>query len=311
MSFIRRLKRKSGVYLAEVENRWIDGKCVQKHIRYVGKEADDKTVLSASISDIEVEQVKAFGPLLVLDHLAKEIALAEHLGEYGAEILSMVYAHCLDYKSINQMDRWFERSDLNLLLRLKGVTERRLLNALDSLEGHDWERLQTEIFQTVKARYDLTVSGVLYDVTNTYLYGKSCPFGKLGHDKTGAQGRPLIQIGLGVTKTDGIPLFHKVFDGNIHDARTLRDLVSQVGLYHLKSGTIIYDRGIVSARNVLDLKGLGWATLCGLPIKGKLKTTLRPLMDETRLVQLKNRVRLNKTIFYVSSVPYMLRPLLV
>jgi GH43 family beta-xylosidase len=57
-SFIRRIKRKSNVYLAEVENRWIGGKCVQKHIRYVGKEADDKTVLSTSLSDLEVEQVQ-------------------------------------------------------------------------------------------------------------------------------------------------------------------------------------------------------------------------------------------------------------
>lgn len=307
MSFIRRIKRKDRVYLAEVENRWIDGKCVQKHIRYVGKEADDKTVLSTALADLEVEQVKAYGPLLVLDHLAQEIKLQEQLGDYGAEILSMVYAPCLDYKSINQMEQWFERTDLKLLLGIEGVTERRLLNALDSLESQDWERLQTALFETVKARYALQVSGVLYDVTNTYLYGKRCPFGKLGHDKTGAKGRPLIQIGLGVTKPEGIPLFHKVFDGNIHDARTLHDLVSQFRWYRIKAGTIIYDRGIVSARNIADFKGLGWATLCGLPIKGKLKTTLRPLMDETRLIRLNNRVRLNKTIFYVRSVPHCLQ----
>ena len=306
-SFIRRIKRKDRVYLAEVENRWIDGKCVQKHIRYVGKEADDKTVLSTALADLEVEQVKAYGPLLVLDHLAQEIKLQEQLGDYGAEILSMVYAHCLDYKSINQMEQWFERTDLKLLLGIEGVTERRLLNALDSLESQDWERLQTALFETVKARYALQVSGVLYDVTNTYLDGKRCPFGKLGHDKTGAKGRPLIQIGLGVTKTEGIPLFHKVFDGNIHDARTLHDLVSQFRLYRIKAGTIIYDRGIVSARNIADFKALGWATLCGLPIKGKLKTTLRPLMDETRLMRLNNRVRLNKTICYVRSVPHCLQ----
>ena len=165
MSFIRRIKRKDRVYLAEVENRWIDGKCVQKHIRYVGKEADDKTVLSTALADLEVEQVKAYGPLLVLDHLAQEIKLQEQLGDYGAEILSMVYAHCLDYKSINQMEQWFERTDLKLLLGIEGVTERRLLNALDSLESQDWERLQTALFETVKARYALQVSGVLYDVT--------------------------------------------------------------------------------------------------------------------------------------------------
>lgn len=307
MSFIRRIKRKDRIYLAEVENRWINGKCVQKHIRYVGQEADDKTVLSTALADLEVEQVKAYGPRLVLDHLAQEIGLQEPLGEYGAEILSMVYAHGLDYKSINQMEQWFERTDRKLLLGIEGVTERRLLNALDSLESQDWERLQTDLFETVKARYAWQVAGVLYDVTNTYRYGKNCPLGKLGYDKTGAKGRPLIPIGLGVTTTEGIPLFHKVFDGNSHDARTLRDLVSPFRWYRLKSGMIIDDRGIVSARNISDFKELGWATLCGLPIKGTLKTTLRPLMDEPRRVRLSNRVRLNKTIFSVRSVPHRLQ----
>ena len=50
VGFVRKIKKGDKVYLAEVENRWVDGKCVQKHIRYVGKEASGKTVLSASIS---------------------------------------------------------------------------------------------------------------------------------------------------------------------------------------------------------------------------------------------------------------------
>jgi transposase len=127
---------------------------------------------------------------------------------------------------------------------------------------------------------------------------------KPGHDKRGVKGSPLIQIGLGVTKADGIPLFHKVFDGNVHDARTLGDLVSQFRFYGIKSGMLIYDRGIASSRNLNDIKALGWDTLCGLPIKGSLKTVIKPLMDEERLIQLSNRVRLNKTIFYLTTVPY-------
>ena len=90
MSFIRRIKRQGRVYLAEVENKWIKGKCVQRHIRYVGRQADGKTLLAASLSEVEVEQVKLYGPLLVLNHLAKEIQLAEQLGSYSQEILSLV-----------------------------------------------------------------------------------------------------------------------------------------------------------------------------------------------------------------------------
>src|SRR5207302_1538311 len=48
MSFIRKVKRKGRVYLAEVENRRINGKVVQRHIRYVGREADGKTILATA-----------------------------------------------------------------------------------------------------------------------------------------------------------------------------------------------------------------------------------------------------------------------
>jgi transposase len=304
MSFIRRIRRAGRVYLAEVENKWIQGKCVQRHIRYVGREADGKTLLAASLSEVEVEQVKLYGPLLVLNHLAKEIQLADQLGDYSQEILSMVYAHCLDYRSLNSMPAWFERTDLNFLLNLEGLTERRLLGALDRLEALDADAWQRQLFQRVCRRYRLRPSGVIYDVTNTYLYGRHCPLAKPGHDKEEVKGRPLIQIGLGVTQEEGFPLFHKVFDGNVHDARTLQDLVTRFGSYQMGPGLFIYDRGIVSGRNLKDIKRLHWSTLCGMPLNPRLKTFWRPWTDPTRLMQLSQRQRVGQTIFYTCLRPY-------
>ena len=52
MSFIRKYTKGDKVYLAEVENQRIKGKVVQRFIRYVGKEADGRTILSTSMSDI-------------------------------------------------------------------------------------------------------------------------------------------------------------------------------------------------------------------------------------------------------------------
>jgi transposase len=36
MVFIKKIKKKNGTYLAEVEGKWINGKSVHKHIRYIG-----------------------------------------------------------------------------------------------------------------------------------------------------------------------------------------------------------------------------------------------------------------------------------
>ena len=305
MSFIRRIKRGDKVYLAEVENKWIGGKCVQRHLRYVGKEADGKTILSASMSDVQVDQVKQYGPLLVLNHLAQEIGLADHLGQYGNEILSVVYAHCLDYESINQMPAWFERTDLNMMLNIEGLTEERLLNALDSLQTEDSEVLQKNIFESVRKKYQLNDPGIVYDVTNTYLYGKKCPMGKEGKDKEGVRGRPLIQIGLAVTQEAGIPVFHKTFDGNIHDSKTFQDVISSFGQYRLKpGGFVIYDRGITSRRNLLDVKALKWDTLCGVAFNPKFEKIWRNILAEGNLDQYENYVPLKDSVFYVVTRRY-------
>lgn len=305
MSFIRKMRVKGRVYLAEVESKKINGKVVQRHIRYIGKEVDGRTILSTSMSDVEVDQVKLYGPLLVLNHLAQEIGLVNHLGPFGGEILSLVYAHCLDYESVNQMPTWFERTDLNMLLNLEWLTEERLLKALDSLSAQDPDLLQRSIFKSVKKIYKLRDTGIIYDVTNTYLYGKKCSMGKEGKDKEGVRGRPLIQIGLAVTKEAGIPVFHKTFDGNIHDSKTFQDVMTSFGRYALKpGGLVIYDRGVTSGRNIVDVKALKWDTLCGVTSNPKLEKLWRQTLSQGELIRFNKRVRLNETIFYVATRPY-------
>jgi len=305
MSFIRRIKRNGRIYLAEVQNTRIKGKTVQKHIRYIGRQADDKTILASSISHLKVDQVKLFGPLIVLHHIAQQIHLPSLLGQFGDQLMSLVYAHCLDYKSINHMSRWFERTDLTTLLDLDGLTEDGLLQALDSLEQQDSTELQSRIFQSVRENYHLNEKALIYDVTNTYLYGRRCPLGKLGHDKEGVKGRPLIQIGLGVTKTDGIPVIHKVYDGNIPDSRTLQDMLTNLRQFGFTDGYLIFDRGISSKKNQQEIKALRWKVICGLPLDASLKKVLRSVIGRERFLEYRNRIRLQKTVFYAIRKSYV------
>jgi len=306
MSYIKKRKRNGRIYLEEVESVRINGKVKQKHIKYIGKEINNKTILSSSISNITIDKIKLHGPLLALNHLAEEIGLSETLGKYGKEILSLVFAHCLDYKSINQMSKWFERTDLNFILNLENLTEDRLLKALDSIAESDQEKLQEKIFTSVKQKHTLDEKGIIYDVTNTYLYGKKCSLGKFGKDKEGVKGRPLIQIGLGVTRKEGIPIFHKTFNGNISDSRTLNDLITSFHRYNIKSGLIVYDRGIASSRNIKAVKQINWETICGLASNNNLKKILKEIVAKNKLLDINRRIKMNKTIFYVFSHPYSL-----
>jgi len=304
MSYTKRTKRNGKIYLSEVETKRVHGKVITKHIRYLGTEVDGKTILSSSISNFEVEQVKVYGPLLILNHIAEEINLSFWLGDYGDEILSMVYAHCLNYESVNKMPEWFKRTDLNVILNLDDLTEHRLLMAMDSLEEKDPMILQKNIFDVVSKKYNISCKGLVYDVTNTYFCGKKCELAKLGKDKEGVKGRPLIQIGLGVTQEDGIPVFHKTFHGNIHDSRTFQDMITSFREYGIKNGIVVFDRGISSKQNQVNIKELKWKVLCGLPIGIELKKLLRTTLKNKKFVTFKNMIKLNKTIFYVEILPY-------
>jgi len=43
MGFVRKIKQRGKIYYAEVENQWINGKCVQKHIRSLGTDPEHPT----------------------------------------------------------------------------------------------------------------------------------------------------------------------------------------------------------------------------------------------------------------------------
>jgi transposase len=304
VSYIKKSKKNGKIYLSEVESVRVNGKVITKHLRYIGKEVDGKTIISSSIQNLEIKKVNVYGPLIVLNHIAKEIKLSNMLGKHGDEILSMVFAHCLNFESINRMPDWFKRTDLNLLLDIDNLTESRLLSALDHLEKQDPILLQKKIFDKVSRRYRLSKKGLIYDVTNTYFYGNKCILSKAGKDKEGVKGRPLIQIGLGVTQKEGIPALHKVFHGNIHDSRSFQDIITTLESYNIKDGLIVFDRGVSSSRNQVDIKEMKWKVLCGLPIQKKLKTLLKTIVKENDFLHIKNRVKLNKTIFYVITVSY-------
>ncbi|MBS3064713.1 MAG: transposase [DPANN group archaeon] len=304
MSFIRKIKSGKSVYLAEVKSEWINGKSVQRHIRYIGKEVNEKTILTSSISYVEIEKVKIYGPLLLLNQIAESIDLKNFLGKYSKEILSLVYAHCLNYKSINSMQHWFEKTDLDKMLDIENISERKYLQALDYFENCDTQELQKQIFENTSKKYNLKSSGIIYDVTNTYLYGKCCPLGKYGHDKEGVKGRPLIQVALAVTKDEGIPILHKTFHGNIHDAKTLSNLVDSFLEQKISSKIIVFDRGITSKNTVFELKNSDWDVIGGLAIRKGLDKIIRDIIKKNNFLQFKNRIKINNNIFYVVSTPY-------
>jgi hypothetical protein len=301
MSFTRKIKKGNRVYLAEVKNIRVNGKTVQKHIRYIGKEVNNQPILTGSIATSKVERVMIYGPLLILDEIARQIDLGKILGEYGDYLLSLAYAHCLAPDSLVGIVEWYQKSEIGNLLSLADVSYKKLVEAIDSLEGQS-EDIQERIFEHLQKVLKLPTRGYFYDITNVYFYGLCCPLAKPGHNAEGRKERQ-IQVGLAVTQGEGIPTFHKVFEGNIFDARTLPDILLNLRKKRMQRVSLVWDRGISSRMNIQEAKGMGSEVLCGLPLKADLKKVADRVLGEG-MVSLKNRVRLPNATFYVRKMKY-------
>ena len=304
MTFIRKVKIGKKTYLAEVKSVRVGSKVKQEFIRYIGREVNGKRIFSGSSEEIEVTNVKIWAPLIVLDRLAKQINLSEILGDYGEYLLSMVYAHCIEPKSLNHMEDWFKRTDLHNILKIKDVSEEKLYNALDSIDEKNLSFIQKKIFRSVTDSYKLRPKGYFFDVTNVYFYGTECSIAKKGHNKEGTN-NPQVQIGLAVTKEEGIPIFHKTFEGNIFDARTLQDFLVEFNELDIQDVTLIWDRGVTSEDNIADAKRAGFEVICGLAIKQNVQKKVNEILqNKNNLMQLKNRVRLKNTVLYCNQYKY-------
>ena len=302
MSFIRRIKRGASIYLAEVENVRVGGKVIQKHIRYVGKEVADTPILTGSVANSTIDRVTIYGPLLMLDEIARQIDLSGILGEYGDYLLSLAYAHCISPDSLTGMADWYQKTEMGSLLSLSDVTYKKLIEAIDSVEGMKGAEIQGQIFGRLKESLNLSAKGYFYDITNIYFYGVCCPLAKRGHNAEGRKERQ-IQVGLAVTQGEGIPIFHKVFEGNIFDARTLPDILLHLRGQHIKDICIVCDRGVSSQLNIKEAKEMGFEVLCGLALKGDLKKVADQVLGED-IISMKQRVRLQNATFYVKKKRY-------
>ena len=77
MTFIKKIKTKSGVYAIEVKGyRDEDGKVRHKYVRYLGKLDEEGNVIpSMRIENTDVEHVRLHGPVQVLHRMAGDVGL--------------------------------------------------------------------------------------------------------------------------------------------------------------------------------------------------------------------------------------------
>jgi hypothetical protein len=299
MSFVRKIKKKSGVYLAEVESYRDGGKVRQRVIRYIGKEVGGKASAPASLDGIEVLGVKRYLDYKVLHDVATRLGLPVLLGPDAPHILLLAYTQLIARTALYKLPEHLEHTALEEILGLGKLADKELYRALDELNGLDFQLVEECLLEALLGGRQGRKAMVI-DVTDTYFNGSRADW-KRRKGKDGKVGK-LIQVALAVTQDEGFPILHKTYEGNIGNVKIFGDMLAESRLKQFD--VVVVDRGMCSQETLEELVALGQKVIAGLRLHGAAMRDCIAAIDREEIFQPAHRVKLKGAEVYAMEFDY-------
>ena len=252
---------------------WREGKKIRKRtIANLSSLADDqidaiRRVLRgeklAAIGEVfEVTGSRMHGDTDAVLRAMKRLGIRELLSSrpsFEAEVvMGMIAARVVAPHTKLATTRWWRTRTLPEDLRIEHATDDDLYQAMDWLVDH-----QDLIEKKLAARHLKNGDLALYDLTSSYIEGKTCPLAAMGHNRDGRKNKLQVNYGLLADKR-GCPVAVSVYEGNTNDPKTLMPLVEKLRKdYGIERVVLVGDRGMIGQAAVEDLRnlpGLQWIT---------------------------------------------------
>jgi hypothetical protein len=226
----------------------------------------------------EIERSVAHGHVAAVHAMAARLKFGELLGPRCRErdlayalILSRAVAPASKLSTI----RWWADTSVGADLDVADARSDEVYASMDWLLAR-----QEQIEKTLAARHLQPGGMALFDLSSTWMEGKSCPLTKFGYSRDGKRGLPQIEFGL-LCDAEGRPIAVRVFDGNTSDSRSFLAAISTVrDQFGLTNLTMVGDRGMITQARIDDLKdlpGMDWITALRAPAIAALAADDGPL----------------------------------
>ena len=302
--FIRKIKKKSGRYLAKVESyRDKEGKIKQRVIQYLGTEIDGKPAKRVLTKDIQAVNVKQSLDVLVIDKIAEELKLKEISYKPA---LSLAYSHLLEKRSITKLEDWMRYTEIPEVLGIKLPSVKELYESLADINDIDFEKINEKMFSVFESYENIKESAII-DITDTYFSGSNVNIKRRkGKDKKISK---LIQIGLAVSFKNGFPIFHKKYHGNLSGIDIFRDMALELKDKGISS--MIMDRGMLSLENLEVALNLKFEIIAGIRKTKTLVEGFISPINRDEIYTKKSLVKLKNTEVFIKTFDYMKGRLIV
>jgi len=267
-------KRKQRV-IANLGNIAVLRKDIKQIINGLLQKTGERPLIFAE--DLRNKETKEYGVGYLASFIWQKLGLEDIVGKilkrkkvelnYGDLIKMMVVNKLSDPKSKLGIFEWLSGVwwpgngfDERVLEGVVEVEEREKVNiskkevmkfyrAMDYLLDMK-EDIENHLYFQFRDLFNLEVDLVFYDLTSSYFEGNGPEnFAKLGYSRDHEPGKPQIVIGL--LMCNGLPIGHEVFEGNLVDKKTVKEILAKLkNQFRIARCIFVGDRGLVSKENL-------------------------------------------------------------
>jgi len=272
----RRLIRGRPYYYA-VQCQRVNGKPRLVYQKYLGTAEQIIAGMTQGLTRApRTAEVLDFGDVYALYKMAQRLRVIETVDHIltkrdqglsvGEAMLLCAINRAVQPKSKRQIGDWFNKTILRRLIPAKNhhLTSQRFWDAMSKLQEYHLVEIEKEFSRILMRDFQIDLQCLIYDTTNFFTYidtfNQRNRIAVRGHNKQKRMDLRQINLALMVTRDFHIPLFHKIYEGNLVDRTAFRSIVAelveryQILSQHCQAITLVYDKGNHStqAQEVLD-----------------------------------------------------------
>src|SRR5664280_2546765 len=210
-------------------------------------------------------EVAAFADVAALLDIAQRLDLVQlldsilppkrHQGlSVGRYLLLAAINRAVSPTSKLQFTDWYRQTVLTRLLPADpaALSSQNFWNHMDLVTPEHVLECEKQITQRLIQRFQLDLRALVYDGTNFFTYINTRTPAELpqrGHNKQKRGDLRQVSLGLLVSADFHIPLFHKVYAGNVHDTTEFRSITEELSTHYRQLAescdhiTLVFDKG--------------------------------------------------------------------
>jgi transposase len=211
----------------------------------------------------------------------------------------MIIHRIIDPDSKLSLTRWYKHILLPTPLP-KNIDVHTLYYTLDYLIEKK-EPIEKALYNQLQRKQLIDATIVFYDLTSSYFEGEEVSMAHKGYSRDHRPDCLQITLGLVIDRKNGLPLYHDIFEGNMNDSKTVKEILTKLQtMYNLQNVIFVADKGMLTADNLKELKEKKYQSILSESIRNAMTQKQREDMFQKKdtFTKLKD---LEETLWYIQT----------